>query len=210
MNSGFIGAYARKAAEENLIYVGFHNSSGGLIPYGAVKDIWGTNPFTVGIPSNGLPVVLDFASSKITYGEVFEAVRNNRQLPKNSILDADGKPSVLPKDAWEGGILAMGGHKGSGLGMIVELLAGGLGMARVGWGVKGGWGSFYILINPEIFRPIDDFKGVVSSAIDELKNLPKGKEIQAIYFPGEQSQKLRRKCLDSGEIEIDSEVYRLL
>lgn len=48
--SGFIGSYARKATEQNLMFIGFNNSTGGLIPYGSIKEMWGTNPLTVGIP----------------------------------------------------------------------------------------------------------------------------------------------------------------
>jgi len=40
--SGYIGAYARKATEKNLIFIGFHNSPGGLVPYGTIKEMWGT------------------------------------------------------------------------------------------------------------------------------------------------------------------------
>lgn len=46
--SGMVGSYARKATEQNLIFIGFNNSSGGLVPFGAIKELWGTNPLTVG------------------------------------------------------------------------------------------------------------------------------------------------------------------
>src|SRR3989344_3761191 len=49
--TGYIGDYARRATEKNLIYIGFHNSQGGLVPYGAIKYTWGTNPLTLGFPS---------------------------------------------------------------------------------------------------------------------------------------------------------------
>lgn len=210
VNSGSIGLFARKAAEKGLIYIGFHNSSGGLIPYGAKKDIWGTNPITFGIPSLDLPVILDFASTKITYGQVLKASRKGELLPEDSVLDSEGNPSREPKDAWEGGILAMGEHKGSGLGMIVELLAGVLSFSRVSWSTKGGWGSFYILLDPNLFRPIEEFKEVVYESILELKSLPKQEGFDEIYFPGEQSQKLRKKALESNEIEISDQAYDML
>ena len=61
--TGYIGGYARKAVEKNLIFIGFNNSPCGLVPYGAKKDLWGTNPLTIGIPANDIPVILDMAST---------------------------------------------------------------------------------------------------------------------------------------------------
>ncbi len=210
VNSGSIGIYARKAVEKDLIFIGFHNSSGGLIPHGAIKDIWGTNPLTIGIPSKEDPFILDFASTKITYGDILQALKQNKDLPTGTILDENGNPSNKPEDGWNGGLLAMAEHKGSGLGMAVELLAGALSLSRVGYNTKGGWGSFFILINPEIFRPIYEFKEVVDQAIIELKSLPKADGVDEIYYPGEQSLKMRNKAVENGTLDLDEDTHALL
>lgn len=207
VNTGYIGRYARKVAEQDLIYIGFHNSPGGLIPYGSTKDLWGTNPFTCGIPSNDLPIVVDFSTSKLTYGDVLEAKLSGEKLPEGYILDENGKPSVEPDGAWAGGILPIAGPKGSGLAMVVEILAGALSFSRVGYDTKGGWGSFFILMDPSIFRDVAEFKNVVSIAINELKTAPKSESTKEILFPGEQSQKARLQCLQEGSIEVDKKSY---
>lgn len=204
--SGYIGAYARIATENGLIFIGFNNSAGGLIPHGSKKELWGTNPLTVGVPTNSDPVILDMASSMTTWGNLMVSKQEGKKLSEGLALDGDGKPTIDPEKAMEGGILPFGGHKGSGLAFIVELLAGALTGSRVGYSVEGGWGSFYILINPTIFRSLKDFKSDVSTAIDELKNAPKADSVTEIYYAGEQSNNLRKLHLESGVIEVSDKL----
>lgn len=208
--SGFIGDYAREATKENLIFIGFNNSAGGLVPYGLKKELWGTNPMTVGVPTNSIPVILDMASSQITWGELMLAKQENRTIKENVAIDADGKATTDPSKAMEGGLTPFAGHKGSGLAFIIELLAGALTGSRVGYAVPGGWGTFYILINPEIFRPIADFKADIQKAIEELKLSPKAEGFSEVYYAGEQSGKLREKHLKEGVIEVNDSLWESL
>ncbi|MDD5146900.1 MAG: Ldh family oxidoreductase [Candidatus Pacebacteria bacterium] len=200
--TGYIGDYARLATEKDLIFIGFNNSTGGLVPYGSIKEMWGTNPLTVGIPTNGIPVILDMASSQITWGDLLVAKNEGEQISEGAAIDSQGKPTTDPEKAMGGGVLPFFGHKGSGLAFIVELLGGALTGSRVGSQVPGGWGSFYILIDPTLFRPLADFKKDIETAINELKNAPKAKGFTNIYFAGEQSASLRQKQLAEGLVEI--------
>lgn len=208
--SGFIGSYARKATEKNLIFLGFNNSKSALIPYGTIKAMWGTNPLTVGIPTNDIPVILDMASSQITKGDLLVAKEEGTKINAGMALDDMGKSTTDPSKAIEGGLLPFGGHKGSGLAFIVELLGGALTGSRVGNNVPGGWGSFYILIDPTLFRPLSDFKRDVQTAIAELKSSPKMKGFHEIYFAGERSYKTRQDNLAMGTIEITEKLYSKL
>jgi L-2-hydroxycarboxylate dehydrogenase (NAD+) len=205
--SGFIGSYARKAALSDLIFIGFNNSPGGLVPHGAKKELWGTDPVTIGVPTDDIPVVLDMASSQITWGDLMVAKQEGKAIKEGVAIDKEGNPTTNPAEAMEGGLLPIAGHKGSGLAFMVELIAGALTGSRVGYSVEGGWGTAYILINPEIFRPLSDFKRDVRKAIDELKQAPKAQGVEEIYFPGEKSQRLRKTQSDNGEIEINDKLY---
>lgn len=204
--SGYIGDYARRAAENDLIFMSFHNSQGGLVPFGASKDLWGTNPLTIGVPSNTAPVILDMASSQTTWGDLMVAKTEGRTIKEGVAIDGEGNMTIDPAKAMEGGILPIAGHKGSGLAFIVELLGGALTNSRVGGAVEGGWGSFYMLINPAMFRNINDFKNDVQKGIDELKNVPKAEGVKEIFFPGEQSYLKRRKNLKVGEVNISEKL----
>lgn len=205
--TGFMGDYAREAAKEDLIFISFTNSPGGLVPYGAKQELWGTNPITFGIPTNDKPVILDMASSKITWGDWLVAKNEERDLPEKTAIDKNGQYTTSPEKAAEGGFLPIGKHKGSGLAFIVDLMAGALTGSMVGKVIEGGWGTLYLLINPEIFRPLKEFKRDIAQAITELKGLPKADGFEEIYFPGEQSQIKREKNLEKGEITIK---YKLM
>jgi LDH2 family malate/lactate/ureidoglycolate dehydrogenase len=200
--SGYIGDYARLATEQNLIFMGFHNSPGGLVPFGTTKSLWGTNPITIGIPTHGAPVILDMASSQFTWGDLMLAKTEGRQIKAGVAIDSQGNLTTDPVSAMTGGILPIAGHKGSGLAFMVELLAGAVTNSRVGGVVQGGWGSFYLLIDPTMFRDLVDFKNDVQQAITELKSAPKAPGVAEVYFSGEQSHNNRRKNLAAGEIKI--------
>ncbi|NTU73017.1 Ldh family oxidoreductase [Candidatus Roizmanbacteria bacterium] len=204
--TGYIGGYARKATEKDLIFIGFNNSPGGLVPYGSKKELWGTNPMTIGVPTEDTPVILDMASTLTTWGELMVAKNEGREIKPGVAIDADGKPTTDPVKAMSGGLLPFAGYKGSGLGLIVELLAGALTGARVGYAVPGGWGSFYILIDPTLFRPLADFKKDIKAAITELKNAPKMDGVEEIYFPGEQSHRLRQEQLSGEMVDISDKI----
>lgn len=203
--TGYIGDYARIATENDLIYIGFHNSQGGLVPYGARVDSWGTNPVTVGIPTNSLPIIYDSASTQMTWGELMLARKANKKLNLNVAVDANGEVTIDPNKAEA--LLPFFGHKGSGQAMIVEMLGGGLTGSGIGKNIKGGWGSFYILIDPTLFRSLKDFKKDIDIAIAELKSLPKADGVKEIFYPGEQSGKLREKHLREGWIDIDERLW---
>lgn len=206
--SGYIGAYARKATEQDLIFIGFNNSPGGLVPYGAKKELWGTDPLTIGVPTNNIPVILDMASTMITWGDLLVAKNEGKPIKEGVAIDNDGNPTTEAEKAMGGGLLPIAGHKGSGLAFIVELLGGALTGSRVGYSVPGGWGSFYILIDPTLFRRLSDFKCNVETAIKELKNAPKMNGFNEIYFAGEQSYKKMEEALKDDRVEVNDTLYK--
>lgn len=203
--SGMIGYYGRKVARENLILMGFNNSVAGLTPYGSKESLWGTNPLTVAIPTgdSDLPIILDMASSKMTFGDVMVHMALNKILPNDVSVDKNGEPTTDPKKAMEGSQLPFEGRKGSGLAMITEILVGPLVGSKGGNSVQGGqWGSFFILLNPELFRSVDEFKIDVDKMIAELKNSKKADGVTEIFYPGEQSGKNMLLNSKKGELEV--------
>jgi ureidoglycolate dehydrogenase (NAD+) len=209
--SGMIGFYAKKAADENLIYIGFNNSSSAIVPFGLKHRLWGTNPFTVGIPTNNLPIILDMASTSITFGQIMLAISQNMTIPSGVAVDKEGHNTTDPKEVQNGGgLLPFSGYKASGLAFIVEILAGALTSSLVGEKISGGWGSLFILINPELYRPIKEFKSTIEAAIQEFKMSEKADEFSEIYYPGEKSQKKRQENLKKTTLEIDEIFFKQL
>lgn len=203
-STGFVGNYARQATEKNLIFLCWNNSNGRDAPFGSVQKLYGTDPITIGIPTNNSPIILDMATSKITVGQLMNYQRDKRPLPPESAIDAKGNFTTDAELAWiEGALIPFGGYKGSGLTFIGEMLAGALTGSRVGYSVPGGWGTFFILFDPTIFRSIEEFKKDIDTAIAELKNSKKREGVKEIFYPGEKSQKIRQENLNNGFIEVD-------
>ena len=96
-----------------------------VAPTGGNKPLLGTNPFAFGWPRVGRPpYVFDFATSVAARGEIELYRRAGKPLPEGWALDADGAPTTAPEAALAGAMLPFGGHKGSAISTMIELLAG--------------------------------------------------------------------------------------
>lgn len=96
-----------------------------VAPTGGSKPLLGTNPFAFGWPRPGrTPYVFDFATSVAARGEIELHRRAGKPLPEGWALDAQGQPTTDPEAALAGAMLPFGGHKGSAIGTMIELLAG--------------------------------------------------------------------------------------
>jgi LDH2 family malate/lactate/ureidoglycolate dehydrogenase len=96
-----------------------------VAPTGGNKPLLGTNPFAFGWPrENQPPYVFDFATSVAARGEIELHRRAGKQLPEGWAIDANGNPTTDPEAALAGAMLPFGGHKGSAIGTMIELLAG--------------------------------------------------------------------------------------
>lgn len=96
-----------------------------VVPTGGNKPLLGTNPFAFGWPRKDQPpYVFDFATSVAARGEIELHRRAGKPLPEGWAIDAEGRPTTDPVAALAGGMLPFGGHKGSAIGTMIELLAG--------------------------------------------------------------------------------------
>lgn len=96
-----------------------------VAPTGGTTPLLGTNPFAFGWPRIGAdPYVFDFATSVAARGELELHRRAGKPLPEGWALDAGGQPTTDPEAALAGAMLPFGGHKGSAISTMIELLAG--------------------------------------------------------------------------------------
>ncbi|MEU6698427.1 Ldh family oxidoreductase [Pseudonocardia sp. NPDC046786] len=98
-----------------------------VTPFGGARPVLGTNPLTVAVPSSGDgPLAVDMATSTGAYGKVVAARDEGREIPQGWAVAADGSPTTDPAAALGGALLPFGGPKGSGLSVLLEVLAAGL------------------------------------------------------------------------------------
>lgn len=113
--------------DKGLVALAMCPSYATVAPAGGNKPLLGTNPIAFGWPRpSGHPYVFDFATSVAARGEIELYKRSGKELPTGWALDAAGQPTTDPEAALAGAMLPFGGHKGSAIATMVELLAGAL------------------------------------------------------------------------------------
>lgn len=147
-------------AREGLVALSMVNSMTCVVPEGGKRPVFGTNPIAFAAPCAGRePIVFDLATSALAHGDVQLAARAGEQVPVGTGVDRHGQPTRDPQAILDGGaLLPFGGHKGSALSMMVELLAaaltGGNFSFEFDWsghpGAKTPWtGQLLIVIDPQ-------------------------------------------------------------
>lgn len=169
----------------------------------------GNNPIAFATPvSDGPPLVFDMAASGVARGNVLAAKREGRPIPEGWAIDEQGRPTTDPEAALRGAMLPMAGHKGIGLAMMVECLAGSLSGAKppAMAGAKPGSapsrvGAFLFVANPELVAERNAFDAHVAGWIATYKKAS-GAEGR---YPGERAAGLERKRMTEG-IPLDPSV----
>ena len=100
------------------------NLKGKIAPFGSAEPYMGTNPISVAAPSDDLPVVLDMAPSVVALGKLILAQKLGKSIPEGWALDKDGRPTTDPAAGRAGSLVPIGGAKGSGLAIMVDVLCG--------------------------------------------------------------------------------------
>lgn len=112
-------------AEAGLVALALTPSHAWVSPAGGSKPLFGTNPIAFGWPRRGQnPFVFDFATSAVARGEIELHARAGKPIPEGWAVGRDGQPTTDPVEALKGAMLTFGGHKGSALSAMVELMAG--------------------------------------------------------------------------------------
>jgi delta1-piperideine-2-carboxylate reductase len=114
-------------AAQGLVGLAMNPSHSWVAPAGGTRPVFGTNPIAFAWPRpGGHPFVFDFATSAIARGDIELHAREGKPIPEHWAIDRDGAPTTDARAALEGAMQTFGGHKGSALAAMVELLAGAL------------------------------------------------------------------------------------
>jgi len=189
-------------AREGFIALAMINSMASVVPHGGHRKVYGTNPFGFAAPRAGAdPLVFDQASSAMANGDVQIARREGRQLPPGTGVDRDGHPTTDPASVLEGGaLLPFGGHKGSSLAMMMEIMGAALAGSdysfEIDWSAHPGaatphGGQTYILIDPRR-GAVNSFADRLEVLIDEIHDAGQAR------LPGDRRYANRRDSLANG------------
>lgn len=200
---GAAGYYAMMAAKENLIGFAASNASACMAPFGGTTRTFGNNPFSIAIPTNqGFPIVLDMATSNVAFAKVFRARQTGQRIPLDWALDERGRPTDDPEVAYKTALLqGVGGHKGYGLSVIIDVLSGVLTGAFFAKDIPPqgtGSGHFFAAFEPGMFMPLEEFKKRVDQMIAQVGDSSLAEGVDRVYLPGERSHISKERGLKDG------------
>ena len=194
-------------AEQGLVAFACTSYKPMVAPAGAKKALFGTNPISFAWPRPGkTPVVYDMATASMAMGEVQVAKREGHKVPLGTGLNKEGKETTDPGEIADGGVLLpFGGYKGSGIAMMVELLAGALVGDNFSYetaakdnkdGGPPSGGEFILAISPDKLSG-NDWNKHSNEFFEKMKSM------EGVRLPGERRHKNR---LDKGPRNINEEL----
>ena len=197
-HAGAAGTYAAMTLPHDMIGIYAVVANANHMPlHGGAENLLGTNPIAFSVPAGELPpVVLDIATTVVSYGTVKAFKLQGKTMPEGWMVNPkDGQPLIDSARSGEGLLLPIGGYKGSGLALVLGLLAGTLNGAAFGRDVVDfnnndtdacDTGHFMIVLDVSRFLPIATFKAEVDRHLRDMKNSPRLPGVDEIRLPGEQ------------------------
>ncbi len=214
---GRIGDWAEMAAKAGMISLHFVNTSGAgmlVAPFGGIDRRLSANPFAAGVPTaNGQPIILDMSACTMAEGKIRVALNQGKKVPDGCLIDSEGNPTNDPEVFYgdpPGAILPIAAHKGSGLSLIIEMLAGALTGGSCtnpenAWRVANGMLS--IIIDRSFFGAAADFFPEVERYVAFVKSSRTVNNDGEILMPGEMEQRTKALRLQQG-IDLDDATWR--
>ena len=235
VNSHHFGAaacYSRIAADRGVIGMVTTTAPGVMmVPTFGAEPILGTNPIAFAAPAErNPPFDLDMATTTVAAGKVKVHMLNHKPIPAGWVIDGDGQPVTDELEGYRylyeraeggmtpvGGTRELGGHKGYGLAVMVEILAGTLAGAAYspihqrshGSSEPYNIGHFFMAIDPAAFRAEGDFQRDLDDMIDVLHATRPSDPMQPVLVAGDPEAESRRRRSEGG-VPIPDDLMDLL
>src|SRR5262245_7478445 len=209
-HAGAAGVYAALPLAHGMVGIyGVVASANPMAVWGGVETLIGTNPVAFAIPAGEeAPIVLDIATSVVSYGTVKSHRLQGKPLPEGWMVNTkDGRPLTDPARSAEGVLLPIGGYKGSGLALVLWLLSGPLKGAAFGRDLFDfnfndtdacNTGHFIIALDVSRFTPPANFKAEMDRHLRDLRNSKPLPGFDAVRLPGQERRTRRADRLANG------------
>jgi LDH2 family malate/lactate/ureidoglycolate dehydrogenase len=215
---GMAAYYALKLTGRKLIGIVLANGPPAIAPWGGKTPMLGTNPVCIGFPAEkGDSIILDMAISTVARGKIRLAALKGEKIPDGWAFDEEGNPTNDPKAALKGSLAPIGGPKGYGLALSLDLLCGLVTGSNFLQNVKAlddfsghsGTGFFIEAINIESFISYREYMENITKYIKEIKGCPKRTGVNEIFLPGEIERREAERRREMG-IPLSQEVSQEL
>jgi len=212
-NSGHYGMaanYLLRAIEKGFAAFAFTNASRSMPAWGSKEPLLGTSPFAVGLPGGTEGnFVLDMSPSVVARGKIRKAARRGESIPEGWALDAAGSTTTDPNEALRGVVLPIGGPKGSGIAMMMDIFGGLLTGSSFAGGVndqykdldkRSGVGHWFMVFRPEIFLDSEEeYLERMDALLQRVRDSEKADGVDRVYTPGE-LEEIKEKTQREGGI----------
>lgn len=210
-STGAIGYYADLIAREGMIGIVMAGSPKVMAIAGGVDPDLGTNPIAIGVPTGNVPMVFDMTTAAMAWFGLIQAKQRGEHIPDGIAYDATGTETNDPDKAMKGATMTFGGHKGSGLAFMIEILTGPLlGNNIVGDERAPSSGDIFIAINPDALGGAKVFRQRVDTLISRVKAGRKAEGFNEIVLPGERGNRQTTGSLENNRMCIDEALYEQL
>lgn len=215
---GIAAHYAMMALSQRMVGVVTANAAPSMAAWGGAAPVLGTNPICVAIPTGGnVDIVLDMASSMVARGKIRLAASKNQRIPLGWALDAEGHATEDPLAALKGTVVPIGGPKGYGLALIVDVLSGVMTGADFGTRLtsvhelkqNSSVGFVTQALDITAFAEWEEFQASMATLVAEVLNSPRAPGVSRIYLPGEIEWLKQQERLRSG-VPVPQEVLQEL
>ncbi|ASN06743.1 ureidoglycolate dehydrogenase [Virgibacillus necropolis] len=216
-HSGSLSYFVQQAAKENLIGLSVCQSDPMVVPFGGAESYYGTNPIAFSAPGeNNEFITFDMATTVQAWGKILHARSKEEEIPDDWAVDENGEPTTNPFDVKS--LTPIAGPKGYGLMMMVDVLSGILLGLPFGNKVSSMYhdlsegrnlGQLHIVINPEYFTNLNEFKKNIAKTMADLNNIKPASGFDHVSYPGQRSAEREKKYSEQG-IEIVDDVYNYL
>jgi len=208
---GMLANYIKKIVDEKLFGLAIANASPNIGLRGFKKPVVGTNPLAIGFPvDDSAPIILDMAMSVVAKGKLLLASKKGKEIPKGWSLNERGEETTDPNEAINGMLLPIGGYKGFGLALAIDIICGVILGGEYGLRMKRTWfsqGGFLILASRiDLARNYDEYIKEIKEYIKEVKAVPTS-NLTKIKLPNEIEEETTRKRIKEG-IPVEDETYR--
>ncbi|KAH0537293.1 hypothetical protein FGG08_005883 [Glutinoglossum americanum] len=216
---GMAASFVLQAIEADMMSLVFTNSSPALPVWGSAEKLMGVSPIACGAPAGKTKAfVLDMAPSVAARGKIYKALRRGEKIPVDWALDGEGRPTEDPESALKGVMLPIGGPKGSGLAIMMDVFSGVLsGSAFAGHvtsphdasGSPAHVGHFIVAIKPDLFMGLEAFKERMDYLYQRVVGSAKREGVERVFYPGEIEDLCREERVRSGVPFVVEEVEGL-
>lgn len=216
---GAAALYAKMAAEQNMIGIAMTNVRPNLVVPGGSQPITGNNPIAIAAPTaEAFPFMLDISMSAVAGGKLLLAIKKNEKIPLDWATDKEGRPTDDPEKGFAGFLLPLGGHKGFGLSLVVDILAGVITGGAFQFHIKSMYKSpddpsetahLMLVMDPSVIMSTDDLKTRMSEFYQTLKASPMWERDKEMLLPGELEYRKQQEREQTG-IPTPPELYKEL